>query len=127
MWLMATINMLRYRLPEFPSRQVGLTCSMCSNAIRNPCSLARNEYIDQVKRISNSLHLISRSNQGVAADFDLLKKKVEDAGFCSSFRVKPQRMAWKRKNDRYVVLLGYNFIFESEDKLRPQSFLVTKV
>ena len=57
----------------------GLTCSMCSNSINK--ALRSIDYVADVKAdIKNSIFLISfKPNSKV--DFDLLKKKVEDAGF----------------------------------------------
>ena len=57
----------------------GLTCSMCSNAINK--ALKSIEYVDNViANIKNSSFDI-RFKPNAKVDFDLLKKKVEDAGF----------------------------------------------
>lgn len=57
----------------------GLTCSMCSNAINK--SLQTIDFVKNVKaNIKNSSFEISL-RPGTDADFDLIKKKVEDAGF----------------------------------------------
>lgn len=57
----------------------GLTCSMCSNAINK--ALKSIDYVTDVKsNIKNSSFDIS-FKQGAKVDFDLLKKKVEGAGF----------------------------------------------
>ena len=50
----------------------GLTCSMCSNAIRK--SLQSVEYIDQVKANIKQSSFDITFKPGVAVDFDLLKK-----------------------------------------------------
>ncbi|MFN8245139.1 MAG: heavy-metal-associated domain-containing protein [Ferruginibacter sp.] len=104
----------------------GLTCSMCSNAIRK--SLQSVEYIDQVKANIKQSSFDITFKPGVAVDFDLLKKKVEDAGFfVASFRVNLNVNGLEVKNDRHAVLLGYNFHFlkVKDQKLSgPQSFRV---
>ncbi len=57
----------------------GLTCSMCSNAINK--ALKSIDYVDNViANIKNSSFDI-RFKPNAKVDFDLLKKKVEDAGF----------------------------------------------
>jgi len=57
----------------------GLTCSMCSNAINK--ALKSIDYVDNViANIKNSSFEI-RFKPNAKVDFDLLKKKVEDAGF----------------------------------------------
>ena len=57
----------------------GLTCSMCSNAINK--SLQTLDFVDKVAaNIKNSTFDIVFKN-GTTADFDKIKKKVEDAGF----------------------------------------------
>ena len=57
----------------------GLTCSMCSNAINK--ALKSIDYVDHViANIKNSsFEIYFKPNAKV--EFDLLKKKVEDAGF----------------------------------------------
>jgi copper chaperone CopZ len=57
----------------------GLTCSMCSNAINK--ALKSIDYVDNViANIKNSSFEI-HFKPNTKVDFDLLKKKVEDAGF----------------------------------------------
>ena len=57
----------------------GLTCSMCSNAINK--ALRTVEFVDKITaNIKNSsFEIICKPN--VQVDFDVLKKKVEGAGF----------------------------------------------
>jgi copper chaperone CopZ len=57
----------------------GLTCSMCSNSINK--SLKTIAFVDNVKANikTSSFDITFKPNAKV--DFDLLKKKVEDAGF----------------------------------------------
>ena len=57
----------------------GLTCSMCSNAINK--SLQTLAFVDKVEaNIKNStFDIVFKS--GSNTDFDMIKKKVEDAGF----------------------------------------------
>lgn len=57
----------------------GLTCSMCSNAINKAL-----KSIDYVKNVTANIKNSSfdiRFKPNAKVDFDLLKKKVEDAGF----------------------------------------------
>lgn len=57
----------------------GLTCSMCSNAINK--ALKTVAFVEKVvPNVQTSTFEITFRN-GVVVDFDLLKKKVEDAGF----------------------------------------------
>jgi len=57
----------------------GLTCSMCSNAINK--SLKSLDVVENVKADVSASSFEITFKSGTAVDFDLLKKKVEDAGF----------------------------------------------
>jgi len=79
----------------------GLTCSMCSNAIRK--SLVSLEYVDQVRaNIRESIFTISFKKES-SVNFDELKKKVEDAGFfVASMKVKLKLDHQPVRNDHHV-------------------------
>lgn len=79
----------------------GLTCSMCSNAIRK--SLTSVEYVDQVRaNIRESIFTIS-FKKDASVNFDELKKKVEDAGFfVASMKVKLRLDHQSVRNDHHV-------------------------
>lgn len=88
----------------------GLTCSMCSNSIFK--SLKTVDFIDKVEPdIKTSTFDISLK-PGSAVDFDLLRKKVEDAGFfVASFRVTMEFDKQALANDSHVEMNGLLFHF----------------
>ena len=57
----------------------GLTCSMCSNAINK--SLKTVDFVEKVTPDIETSTFEITFKSGSKVDFDLLKKKVEDAGF----------------------------------------------
>lgn len=57
----------------------GLTCSMCSNAINK--SLKSLDAVEQVKSIISTSSFEVVIKPGMDVNFDLIRKKVEDAGF----------------------------------------------
>lgn len=57
----------------------GLTCSMCSNAINK--SLRSLDIVSEVEPNIQESSFEVRFKTGVVVSFDVLKKKVEDAGF----------------------------------------------
>lgn len=57
----------------------GLTCSMCSNSINK--SLKTLPFVESIKANIKTSTFDIIIKPGSAADFDLMKKKVEDAGF----------------------------------------------
>ena len=73
----ATISNAQYRNIELQA--AGLTCSMCSNAINK--ALKPLPFINKIDTdLKNNLFSITL-REGTTPDFDLLKKKVEEAGF----------------------------------------------
>ena len=73
----ATISNAQYRNIELQA--AGLTCSMCSNAINK--ALKPLPFINKIDTdLKNNLFSITLW-EGTTPDFDLLKKKVEEAGF----------------------------------------------
>jgi len=57
----------------------GLTCSMCSNAINK--SVKSIDFVEKVMANIQTSTFEITFKPGSTIDFDLLKKKVEDAGF----------------------------------------------
>src|SRR5215212_1169922 len=57
----------------------GLTCSMCSNAINK--ALKSLDFVDKVEANIKTSTFEITFKQGKRVDFDLLKNKVEGAGF----------------------------------------------
>ena len=57
----------------------GLTCSMCSNAINR--SLKTLDFVQQVDADFKSYTFEISFKPGYAIDFDMLRQKVENAGF----------------------------------------------
>lgn len=88
----------------------GLTCSMCSNSIFK--SLKTVDFVDKVEpNIKTSTFEIS-FKPGVPVDFDLLRKKVEDAGFfVAAFRVTMQFDKQALANDSHIEMNGLLFHF----------------
>ncbi|HCY89077.1 MAG TPA: hypothetical protein DHV17_02335 [Chitinophagaceae bacterium] len=88
----------------------GLTCSMCSNAIRK--SLTFLDYVDQVRaNIRESMFTIS-FKKDASVNFDELKKKVEDAGFfVASMKVKLRVDHQAIRNDHHVKTAYGTFHF----------------
>lgn len=78
LWALAT----RAQVTAVKLQASGLTCSLCSNAINK--SLKKLDFVNTVlPDIKNSSFDIT-FRPGAQVDFDLLKKKVEDAGFSVS-------------------------------------------
>lgn len=57
----------------------GLTCAMCSYATHK--SLEKLDFIKEIKPDLESASFILEFNEDMFVDFDLIKEKVEDAGF----------------------------------------------
>lgn len=75
--LIATVSNAQYR--NIQLQAAGLTCSMCSNAINK--ALKPLPFISKIDTdLKNNLFLVT-VQEGATPDFDLLRKKVEDAGF----------------------------------------------
>lgn len=88
----------------------GLTCSMCSNAIRK--SLLSIDYISEVKSNIRQSTFELKFKSGAAIDFDQIKNKVIDAGFfVASFRVHALMDHLNVQNDRHVNRMGYSLHF----------------
>jgi copper chaperone CopZ len=88
----------------------GLTCSMCNNAINK--ALRTLSFVQDVTSdIKNSTFTIT-FKAGTNADFDAMKKKVEDAGFfVAKFSVLYHFDKVKVANNQMMVLGGRAFHF----------------
>ncbi len=93
----------------------GLTCSMCSNAINK--SLKSLDIVENVKPNVSASSFEITFKSGSSVDFDLLKKKVEDAGFfVASMIVTLNVNHVEVSNDAHVDIDGKMFHFLNTDK-----------
>ena len=95
----------------------GLTCSMCSKAVK--VALEKVSFVQEVKvNIKNQEYAIV-FKENSKADFDELKKAVEDAGFSvASLKVTGSFSSVNVEKDEHIQLDGKNFHFvNSGDKL----------
>lgn len=88
----------------------GLTCSMCSKSINT--ALKTLIFIESVETdINNNLFTIT-FKQGIKPEFDLLKKKVADAGFSvANLWIYATFNQQQIKNDAHINLEGINIHF----------------
>jgi copper chaperone CopZ len=88
----------------------GLTCSMCSNAINK--ALKTVPFIESINvDLNNNLFQINFV-KGIPVNIDLIKKKVEDAGFSiAKFWVVVDLHNVKLKNELHSNINGANFHF----------------
>lgn len=99
----------------------GLTCSMCSNAIFK--SLQTVDFVEKVDaNIQNSSFEIF-FKPGAGVDLDILRKKVEDAGFfVAAFTATIDFDHVKVAHDTHILVDGfyYHFLNEKEQTLNGQ-------
>ena len=83
----------------------GLTCSMCSNAINK--TLTKLDFIKSIETdLDKNLFIISIKN-GMEPDFDVIRKKVEGAGFSVGKMTVDVKFAdQKVANDEHAVING---------------------
>ena len=88
----------------------GLTCSMCSKAVKN--ALEGVSFVDKVQvDIKNQQYNLSFKN-GSAVDFDALNKAVQDAGFSvASMKASALVHGLKIEKDEHVNIGGETFHF----------------
>ena len=88
----------------------GLTCSMCSKAVKN--ALEKVPFVEKVQvDIKNQQYNLS-FKEGAKADFDVLGKAVEDAGFSvASLKVTTTVDNLQLQKDEHVNIGGYTFHF----------------
>jgi len=88
----------------------GLTCSMCSNAIFK--ALKTLDFVDKIDADvkTYTFDMTFKANSNI--DFDLIKKKVEGAGFAiSGFIATIQFNSVQLKKDQPVAVADKNFLF----------------
>jgi copper chaperone CopZ len=88
----------------------GLTCSMCSNAINK--ALKTVPFIETVNTDLNKnvFEIIFKKN--VPVNLDIIKRKVEDAGFSiAKFWIIADLHDQKINNDEHISIDGLNFHF----------------
>ncbi|HEU5167954.1 MAG TPA: cation transporter [Chitinophagaceae bacterium] len=95
----------------------GLTCSMCSKAVK--VALEKVPFVQEVKVNIKSQEYAIIFKQNNNADFDALKKAVEDAGFSvASLKVTGSFSNVNVQKDMHLQLDGKNFHFiSSSDKV----------
>jgi copper chaperone CopZ len=88
----------------------GLTCSMCSKAVKN--ALEKVTFIDKVQvDIKNQQYNLTFKEAG-KVDIDALSKAVEDAGFSvASLKVTAAVNNLQVQKDDHVEIGGHNFHF----------------
>jgi copper chaperone CopZ len=88
----------------------GLTCSMCSKAVKT--ALEKVSFVEKVQvDIKNQQYNLSLK-EGVAADFDALSKAVEDAGFSvASLKVTASFDNLQVQKDEHLSIGGHKIHF----------------
>lgn len=88
----------------------GLTCSMCNKSIS--AALKSIIFVESVTSDINNNTFIITFKPGLKPDFDLLKKKVEDAGFSvANLWVYANFNQVKVANDQHITIEGLNIHF----------------
>lgn len=77
--ILYAISVQAQQVTKVSMQASGLTCSMCSNAINK--SVKTLPFVEKVMANIQTSTFDIRFKPGSKVDFDLLKKKVEDAGF----------------------------------------------
>jgi copper chaperone CopZ len=91
---------------------LGLTCAMCSNSITK--SLKTIPFIETVEVDLKNTSYELKFKDGAEVDFDVIRKKVENAGFSvGNFTVVTNFNNVKIKNDALVMVGGQLFHFVS--------------
>lgn len=90
----------------------GLTCAMCSKAVK--VALEKVPFVQEVKVNIKSQEYALAFKQGGNTDFDELKKAVEDAGFAvASLKVTGNFSDVSIEKDKHIKFDGKNFHFVS--------------
>ena len=88
----------------------GLTCSMCSNAINK--ALKTVPFIESINTDLNKNLFEITFKKNVPVDLDVIKKKVEDAGFSiAKFWIVADFNNLKINNEEHVAVGNLNFHF----------------
>lgn len=106
----AIISIAQSQVQKIEVQASGLTCSMCSNAINK--SLKALLFAEAVETDLNKNIFSITIKKGLNPDFDLVKQKVEDAGFSvASLWIIGQFNQLAIKNDEHVAADGFVFHF----------------
>jgi copper chaperone CopZ len=88
----------------------GLTCAMCSKAVK--VALEKVAFVKEVKVNIKQQEYFIVFKENSEADFDQLKKAVEDAGFSvASLKITGSFTALNVEKDKHLQLDGKNFHF----------------
>jgi copper chaperone CopZ len=88
----------------------GLTCSMCSKAVK--VALEKVDFVQEVKVDIKSQDYILAFKDGAKVEFDALSKAVEDAGFSvASLKASGNFSDVKATKDTHIQLGGLNIHF----------------
>lgn len=108
LFAMPFLTSAQFEKAEFQAS--GLTCSMCSNAIHK--ALKTIPFIESIQTDLNDNLFQINFVKGVPVNIDLIKKKVEDAGFSiAKFWVMVDFHNLACKNELHVNINGANFHF----------------
>ena len=95
----------------------GLTCAMCSKAVK--VALEKVSFVNEVKVNIKKQEYSVAFKENSKADFDELKKAVEDAGFSvASLKVTGTFTDVNVEKDKHIKLDGKNFHFISSNAQR---------
>ncbi len=108
--VLVTINSAFAQYRNIEIQAAGLTCSLCSNAIQK--ALKSLPFVAGVRTELKSNKFTIDIRQGVPVDFDLISRKVEDAGFSvGKLSLEVKFAAIEVKNDVHTVANGQVFHF----------------
>ncbi len=96
----------------------GLTCSMCSKAVKN--ALENVSFVDKVQVDIKNQRYNLEFKENKIVDFDALSKAVEDAGFSvASFRISAQVNNIKIAKDEHILIGDkyFHFLNGNDQKL----------
>lgn len=111
LWVLAFATVaLNAQFTKASLQASGLTCSMCSKAVK--VALEKVPFVKEVNvNIKNQEYQILFNDSG-KSDFDELKKAVEDAGFSlASLKVTGNFSDVAIEKDKHIQLNGKNFHF----------------
>jgi cation transport ATPase len=77
--LLSSLSLRAQSFKKASLQAAGLTCAMCSNATLN--QLKTLPFVDKIDTDLNTTTFILHFKSDVPVNFDLIRKKVEDAGF----------------------------------------------
>jgi copper chaperone CopZ len=83
---------------------LGLTCAMCSNAITK--SLKTIPFVEEVKPDLEKVTYELKFKEGADINFDLIRKKVEDAGFTVGSLILTAEFSNTKVSNNQLVMFG---------------------